>query len=869
LRITRTGWWCVGVGLFASVLALSTANAEADTSQVVDLSSPFSGADVDLDRAFTVEVRTDAESAAAIFVRMHWGPWGMGMKEEQTACEALRRTLDGHFIFQELQAYQHTQVPLRDLVDEAPVELGPSPVPSDRVTCTLCKEPAYKQFKDKPVYVSAQALATQDTPGVISIPVHAPEFFRPGADYCLILVEQNVRQEVDLAVRKELEKTFVGYAECERQEQVRRSSGQGSRDVTSPAACRKVHLDRLFESVRVVGADADEVARVESLIFDDLFRPSLMTSRDAVSELAATWQDKMPSRRDMLWDTWKATGDFHRRPPACPLCELTAMALVGNGILERQCDETPRRALCRYVGPGGRSVAEVVPIFDPLEGGVQGFDILLAEDGNPRTPDSVRVQASAEELQLPGTSISLADVYERHATDFVTLAEGFLDGTLAAAIVPNSFDRFMARLPLASPRDPVVRLLRALDLDNRSLALGELAMELLAVRGYVERAGRRNYRAIDSQRRVVGVGVVIPGVSNPGGMVLWLEPDGNPTTSDRSELDISPGALTLPGSEVSLEDLLHLVTGRIHVPEIADEWFLLEDLMDEETPLGRPFYPVWKADAPRDVRTAREAIIVHWDELMGALVRASRATHRAGLNDLDGYKLVGRWLRPVLEGPGGDSRGSGLEHGLRLLENMQSYHRMALPWDTHFEDLGVRLTVVDVTSRAGVLDAQAALTQETFLDQFVKLSLGYQQVNFPDGTADGTVAVQFNIYAYPNAIDEPMWSNGIKADLRRLLSLQVGLLGTGGLVQDAADSSGAFGPAGRYTGVITGLPPISVGIGAQILPYVTLSAGGVWMAERTTTLEGERARPVFLLARGVFLEINAFSYFRKLYQGEG
>ncbi len=870
MRSCWTGLCGAAAGLVATFLPVLAAQAESTSSQVIDLGEPFSGEGVDFSKPFTVTTRSDAESVTAVFIRMHWGPWGTGMREKQTSCEGLRLTLEDHFSITRLRDNAFGQVPLHDLVDETPMALGQGGEPTPPVTCTLCTQPDYRRFEDKPVFVSGQGVADPGNPGVLTVPVHAPDFFRPGADYCLILVEQNITHDVDLAVRKQLEATFIGYADCESKERTRENSGLEAGRVSSPEACRSVHLGQLFKTVRVADAQPGEAERVEALIFDTLFKPSLMTTRNAIADLAATWPDALPRRRDVLWSQWTATGDFHRKTPACPLCELTAVALVGNGILDRECKETRQTSVCRYAGPSKRTVTEVVPLFDPLNDGVQGFDILLEADGNPRTPDSVKLEATAEELKLPGTSITLADVYARYATDFVTRAEGFLDGTLSADLVPNTFDRFIARLPLASPRDPVVRLLAALELDNRSLALGELAAELLAVRGHLERAGRRVYRAIDSQRRVASIGVVVATGSRGGGIVLWLEPDGDPTTSDRSELDVQPGALTLPGSDVSLEDLLQLVAGKIRVAAIDPEsWQPIEDLMDEETPLGRPFYPVWKATAPRDLRPQREAVLDRWEALVAVLDKASAAVRRKGLNDLDAYKLVGRWLNPLLEGPDGSSRGSLLEHGMKLLENMRSYHRMAEPWDTRYEELGVRLSLEDISTRAAVMDAQAALTQTSFFDQFVTPSLGYEQITFPDGTVDGTVALKLNVYAYPNAVDEPMWSNGFKADLRRLFSLQVGLLGTGGLVQDAAEteSTPGIGPGGRYEGVISGLPPLSFGIGAQVLPYVTLSAGGVWMAEHTTTLQGERPRPVVCAGRGVFLEINAFSYFRKLYQG--
>ena len=129
------------------------------------------------------------------------------------------------------------------------------------------------------------------------------------------------------------------------------------------------------------------------------------------------------------------------------------------------------------------------------------------------------------------------------------------------------------------------------------------------------------------------------------------------------------------------------------------------------------------------------------------------------------------------------------------------------------------------------IDASIGLTPNTWVFSFLVPTVGYAT------TSDdfGIPIVALQLYAFPNAADEPMWTNGSR-DWRRVLSLELGIV----------PKTDDFGPNDRFSGP-GDLPPVVIGFGVHLIPYVTLSMGALLVDAKRSTLPEETAtlHPLF------------------------
>ncbi|KYG08011.1 hypothetical protein BE21_26100 [Sorangium cellulosum] len=332
------------------------------------------------------------------------------------------------------------------------------------------------------------------------------------------------------------------------------------------------------------------------------------------------------------------------------------------------------------------------------------------------------------------------------------------------------------------------------------------------------------------------------------------------------------GTLTLPGSSLSLLDLLELGRGRVAISsgKYAPIAKLHESLLGralEARSLERgklPEFPVGSDDF-RNLG----ALTAHIDELRHVMeigLKASEASTSVGTDHFV-YAQLGRWLKTLLQScekiqdaewkthtitEGNEVKrvsscrekaGDGAapwpgflndEHGehdpLNVLNsNLRTLINNAELWNANVKIVQSAKQKPGFESKATWVSARVALTKDTWIGHYVTPVIGGAVLmNAKDPFLVQYAGVQ--IFFWPNPADEPMWTNGAREDFLRFFSIEAGL----GLATES------FGPAGRYHGIAGGsLPPLFLGLGLQPLPYTSVSMGMAVLSAKQTTLPQE------------------------------
>lgn len=312
--------------------------------------------------------------------------------------------------------------------------------------------------------------------------------------------------------------------------------------------------------------------------------------------------------------------------------------------------------------------------------------------------------------------------------------------------------------------------------------------------------------------------------------------------AQKKSLDVDLKKITFPDSNVSLAEMVEFARGRVwsgnrYVPVGEAVASLLPT--NAEASLGAQ-------DIEKILALGKRLEAIH-----AVLVRAWKARNDMGStvhphpNSPAIYGNLGLWFNDVLRKcqPPAVCNNDPLKNGWpghaleapndleRLSVHLLRYAEKAKAWNEVTADLRTTLATTVVKAPSGKpLDARAAMTAEKWVWSYVTPVTGWAYLPALSGVAmTGLIGVQ--VYFYPNSVDEPMWSNGFAADLHRLFSVQAAI-GT---------SRGPFGADGRYGGFANAnLPPLFLGLAAQPIPYVTLSAGAAFMSQRSSTLVQER-----------------------------
>jgi hypothetical protein len=97
-----------------------------------------------------------------------------------------------------------------------------------------------------------------------------------------------------------------------------------------------------------------------------------------------------------------------------------------------------------------------------------------------------------------------------------------------------------------------------------------------------------------------------------------------------------------------------------------------------------------------------------------------------------------------------------------------------------------------------------------------------------------------------------LWSNGFASDWSRSFALELGF----------APNVSSFGPDKRFAGY-SGFPPVFGGVALHIIPYTSLSFGGVLLDRKGSSLAEERPHATLKPYLGLNVQFNIPEYVRE------
>jgi hypothetical protein len=336
------------------------------------------------------------------------------------------------------------------------------------------------------------------------------------------------------------------------------------------------------------------------------------------------------------------------------------------------------------------------------------------------------------------------------------------------------------------------------------------------------------------------------------------------TPADRTSIPVALSGLMVPDTSVSLVDLIMLAKHQI---AIGGKYVDLKDLPDTIS-------SALSSNSGAATLTSIVTALTVWDDVLAVAARAA-----AG----DPLHLALRdWLRtavpncndvslaPLLQGVSALACPPGSSPGLPTFGFMTAPPHPPGAAIRPFRALAEKITdAIGHSARLSAAMAQAVnktlrldeygtglglqvqMSQKTFLTTYITPIVGFTYyASTRQGFWEPYVGIQ--VYAFPNPVDEPMWSNG-SADLRRLFSLELG----------AGTEASGFGPGGRYA-TLNGVPPIFVGLAAQAIPYVTGSIGWSLLGTRSNELQQASTTIIDSLYFGLSVQANVPDIIRGL-----
>jgi len=159
---------------------------------------------------------------------------------------------------------------------------------------------------------------------------------------------------------------------------------------------------------------------------------------------------------------------------------------------------------------------------------------------------------------------------------------------------------------------------------------------------------------------------------------------------------------------------------------------------------------------------------------------------------------------------------------------LQSYRTQAAVWRASEREAVATVRSTRIQAPVVTPTPPVPLTQGGYIEQFITPIVGYGFLPDRDLGSIAKVSIGLELSFYPNPVDSPMWTNGFWQDLPRAAALQFGALAPG------------FGPQGRL-GSPPELPvPLYAGLALHLVPYVSLGGGLAFVGERHSTLPDER-----------------------------
>jgi len=341
--------------------------------------------------------------------------------------------------------------------------------------------------------------------------------------------------------------------------------------------------------------------------------------------------------------------------------------------------------------------------------------------------------------------------------------------------------------------------------------------------------------------------------------------------------------LSFPDSTVTLQDVLEFSRGGLRVGNVllrAED--LAEKFEKDELRLAA------KEPAPSPLAKSLETSLKTLDKVLGRAF-AARPGPKSGGDYV--YSPLGRWLHVRLptcrslgaladvfiglncadtntvswpEVPDGVDAAKSPLRGLDPVSSLHSYvnnyFKVLERWGAQKGDLAQKVEDFKLSENYSV----SALTLEFSTDDWASSHITPVIGGAGIITADRSFMIPYvgaQVFAWPNPVDQPMWTNGA-ADLRRLFGVELGL----GIMRDGRTG---FGPGDRYRNTSLGLPPVLLGVAIQPIPYVTTSVGVAFMRVQRSPLSAEGDQPFRALYINFSVQLNIFNAVRKLFVNGG
>lgn len=180
-----------------------------------------------------------------------------------------------------------------------------------------------------------------------------------------------------------------------------------------------------------------------------------------------------------------------------------------------------------------------------------------------------------------------------------------------------------------------------------------------------------------------------------------------------------------------------------------------------------------------------------------------------------------------------------------LASTLGNYENAIKSWREELPHLAEQLTFEIATIASPLVETKLSVKQDTWIFSYVTLITGFGYLTRASDPF-WLNYVGFQLYFWANPVDEPMWVNGI-FDWRRLFFLEFAI----------ATKNGFFGTENRFSGPTNpDVPPLFLGLGLQLLPYTSLSAGAAFMSRRTSTLAQEQPQLFVSPYIGLSVQVN-------------
>ena len=283
---------------------------------------------------------------------------------------------------------------------------------------------------------------------------------------------------------------------------------------------------------------------------------------------------------------------------------------------------------------------------------------------------------------------------------------------------------------------------------------------------------------------------------------------------------------------VTLYDLIQLGRGRLRV---GPHWVSLADLGAQLASFGLPAWNEHDASELQTAATQAGRLARFVANATGGVTCG--AAGKAGEDaDAAARRRLGEWL--VCEHVDAQSLSA-------IAAQLDELVRTDKNWHQAHTDLVVQTRRIVTLTTTAPTGARVGFSSRTWVFSYLTPIIGYADVVQP-GEGFGVFYVGAQLHLDPNPVDDVLWRDGVTAkDLRRAVALELAV----------APYGGSFGPADRFSGPGS-LPPILLGLAVHVIPYTSVTFGGMVLDRKRSTIAAEQPHTIFAPYLGLTLQLN-------------